>query len=250
MLTLDVPNSTAEAVCALLIYKFSGSGDMDDTIFATRHSLNLDAGRPTVGLGEAFTHSDLVSLLKLMEGKDLNEQALLPNTLLGISGRHLIWFVPSKMQRMWFTGNLNVPNDYYEMLWPNLIFLVVDNRLSVCACAGNQRPDNQTKLFHAPLMNVYDSTAVCVGNAMVPSAADIDSMLAWEKIIYDTRFTHINDTLPLRNNSKTKKDKNAIYLDWVKTKSESKRAVVASELCPLNHTLETYLKWQLNKSTM
>lgn len=247
MLSLEQPLTAGNAtpVCGLLLYKISCYGEFNDTYFATNHQLDLINGRPQLGVGKLLRESDLTSLLSIMKSK-VEQASLLPECVLGHSSRHLSWYVKGEKRTMWFIESLGVKNNRFEVQWPNLIFTVLDNNLHVCTYAGSKRPNASTKLYHAPLMNIYDSTRVCRGNATTPEAMDLESIPDWESVIFDTRFSHINETLPL-NTSEDKINGDAAYLEYFTHLSKTQGSIPARHLKSLNTNLEGYIQWLLNK---
>ena len=62
----------------------------------------------------------------------------------------------------------------FSIIYPALLFCLEKdkqeepNGLIVFALPSNQRPNENTHLYHAPLMNIYSNGVVCQGNATLP----------------------------------------------------------------------------------
>lgn len=63
--------------------------------------------------------------------------------------------------------------------------------LYVRALAKNTRPCLNTPLSVMPTPNVYDNGSVCLG---ITNRRDVRSRTEWERIFFDTRFTHTHYT--------------------------------------------------------
>lgn len=224
-------------------------GHVNESLAISRHPVLRCDGKPHIGAGAPFAASDLAQLTAILSDTNVNEGMLLPTNLLGRSVGHLCWYVPGKIRPMWFavgdkTVRLNVP-------WPNLVFLVKDGKLSVAAYKGTRRPGANTRLFHAPLSNIYAATNVCIGSATVPADMSLQSMAGWEGVIFDTRFSHVNHTATLkllrRGQPVSSVSTTQHVAFWKKLDKAGKSAegavarFPAEHLVPLNLNLSDYL---------
>jgi PRTRC genetic system protein B len=73
-----------------------------------------------------------------------------------------------------------------------LIFRARERELSLAAVPGLGRPPAEEALYHAPLMNVYASTTLCPGTAVLPRSHTLADRAAFEAAVFDTGFTHVN----------------------------------------------------------
>ena len=62
----------------------------------------------------------------------------------------------------------------FRVPWPPLLFLAVRHTLYCAALAHADRPEPETPLFHAPLMNIDAQGAVCLGTAETPPTCSLD----------------------------------------------------------------------------
>lgn len=79
-----------------------------------------------------------------------------------------------------------------DVPWPDLVFAATDNRISLAALATRGRPRLGTRIYHAPLFNVYESGAVCLGSAQVGEMLGTQSIPAFEDAIFGSLFSHGN----------------------------------------------------------
>ncbi|BDT74026.1 hypothetical protein os4_35790 (plasmid) [Comamonadaceae bacterium OS-4] len=75
---------------------------------------------------------------------------------------------------------------------PSLVFAQHGTGLSMCAVAGNQRPTNDSKVFHAPMFNTYTDGGVCLGEVSLRSITKWTDMDANENNFLRGINTHPN----------------------------------------------------------
>jgi len=174
------------------------SEDTSQQAVLTLHPIYHDSEIPRLSAGRLFTAFDEQCLFDILNNNFRQHQqvSFLPHNVLAITSTLLAWYVPPRVATMFFRfGKINrrlcVP-------WPSLIFKVSEGRLSVVAIKTRSRPTEKTRVFHAPLMNIYASTEVCTGNIRLPDSWTVDDMSAWETVIYDTYNTHTNHSATLR----------------------------------------------------
>lgn len=226
---------------AFMIHEIRSMGQGSRDIKVTRHAvLSLD-GRPHIGAGNEISTTDLHVLLQLTANQKPTPCNLLPPNLLGLGPDYLSWFVPGKVRPMWFLGG-NGKQIRYEVPWPNLVFVVKKNKLTVVSYKGKGRPHGKTRLFHAPIGNVYNDGQVCTGSATLPREGGVDSMSGWESVIFDTMFSHVNheNTLVLSDPAKNKAVTNRQHLQFWK-KQVGSGVFPNRHLTPLRVTLEEFL---------
>lgn len=192
-----LPVETPQSATALLIQHFGSRAVM------TLHDVAYAKRGPTIGTGRVFTHEDLAAFLAILAGQDYG-LSLLPNNVLSASPAHLTWYVEGKKRPMWFQVKEGRTTKV-TVHWPNLLFHVHNRVLWVFAYTGKERPNATTRLHHAPIMNVYTDGRVCTGNGSLPGSHDIVTMADWEKVIFDTLFTHVNHAATLQLRGKSKK---------------------------------------------
>jgi PRTRC genetic system protein B len=179
-------------------------------------------------------------LLRWMAGRREASAPFLPPNVLSVSNRLLVWTMRGGVRPMWFANGgkpfkMDVP-------WPHLVVGACGRKLHVAALGGLRRPSPKTRLFHAPLMNVFDTGAVCVGNASLPESCGVDSMPGWESVLKDTGFSHVNHLRTLRTTEKQGVD-NKAHLDFWRGLAKAKAASFPRErLAPLGGDLGRFIE--------
>lgn len=193
----------------------------------------LDAGRVLSG----FEAANLGAILcKPASASKDEEITLIPTELLRETRQSLCWYrAPTRTKQHWRT---QAGRTVIDAVLSGLVFQVVEGTLFVAAYAGGDRPDLATKLYHAPLGNVYDDTRVCVGNAMQPSAWNAETMGAWEHVLLGTNYTHPNHDRTLRARTDTEG-----LMDFWQRRRRYSTAPDAKFLQPLRMTLGEWIEW-------
>lgn len=79
--------------------------------------------------------------------------------------------------------------------------------LTVFAVASARRPTAKTKLYQAPLFNVYENGNVCMGtiNIKIKQSASVEAFIAaWEDYIFNSYFSHlVQNHNPVKGNCVT-----------------------------------------------
>ena len=171
---------------ALLWYEAEGRG------LGTLHPLSATRrGQAVIGAGRPFAHRDLQEWLALLAGQpDRAAVAWWPSTVLACGADFTVWWRPARVGPMWFL--LQGQRFGVRVPWPPLLFVARDQRLWCAALAEDARPEPETPLFHAPLMNVDTNGQVCLGTADVPPDGTLAYRADWEAALCATNFTHVN----------------------------------------------------------
>lgn len=207
----------------------------ESDVLVTRHEIDSH-GR--IGPGGLATHDTVEEALRLLNGQHRVRSLLDPRVLFS-SRSETMWYRPAQRRPMWFQRGkqkrmLTVP-------WPSLVFHARNGGLRVAALrTRTKRPGPNTRLFHAPLMNIYDNGALCLGNITAPSC-DLSGMAGWEEAIYDTLFVHTNHADTLRHPTPPKDDNIAHYRFWRTLHSEKADRFPVNALVPHHETLEDWL---------
>jgi len=177
---------------ALLWYEAEGRG------LGTLHPLSATRrGQAVIGAGRPFAHRDLQEWLALLAGQpDRAAVAWLPSTVLAHGPDFTVWWRPARVGPMGFL--LQGQRFGVRVPWPPLLFVAREQRLWCAALAEDARPEPETPLFHAPLMNVDASGQVCLGTADVPPDGTLAYCTDWEAALCATNFTHVNHRQTLR----------------------------------------------------
>jgi len=188
--------------------------------FATLHNIKVDEGnRPVIMEGQLMSHDCMVSVLKgMLEMKQKKSLRILPENVIAQSDDSLVWYVPCKARTMLFKRGSQMVKMFVP--YPTLIFKVIDNTLSVVASKYKRKPKADDSIFHAPLMNIYVDSRVCVGTANCPANADIDSVAGWQSVIFDTLFTHTNHSSTLRQKQNKQTSNKRLFSFWRSIKGD------------------------------
>jgi PRTRC genetic system protein B len=193
----DAPlQPTLRAVQALIVHESRLFDHAQPDFAFTTHAIEQSDSGVRLGAGRLLALEDQQALLNILLGALSAESAFLPPEILSHSPAQLAWYVPGTVRPMWFrdarqTRRLPVP-------WPTLVFRVREERLSLAALGRSRRPNAEDPLFHAPLMNVFDNTELCAGNAKLPRGWSLAHRSAYERAVFDTAFTHVNHRRTLR----------------------------------------------------
>lgn len=121
--------------------------------------------------------------------RDIDNE-LVPEKVLVNAPDLLVWHTPRQKRPMWF----NSVKDNLDVWWPSLVFAVKrDGRsLTVRAKATDSRPTSNTRLYHAPLMNISHDGSLCQGGAQLPTKKTFAAITEMENTLFDSYFTHLN----------------------------------------------------------
>lgn len=184
-----------QAVQALLVYE--DQTIQDGTRYAlTTHEITQSPTGLTIGTGRLLGQRDQQMLLDILLGALATESTFLPAEIVCHSSACLAWVVRGAVRPMWFrfghdSHRLTVP-------WPNLVFCARRNRLYLASYKTSGRPGPTTPLYHAPLMNVHGDTALCSGNAQLPAGWSLAHRPDYERVVFETYFTHVNHDRTLK----------------------------------------------------
>jgi len=169
-------------------------------LFFTLHDVSMTDAGPQIGPGTVMDKQIAYQFAQYVAQNEVGDETLLPANILMNSPTRLIWFKEPEVRKMWFkVGKKKVS---YAVPWPRLLYVATPDELSVFAIKGRRRPSADTRLYHAPLMNIYDDGRVCLGSARMPARFDLSSIPDMEAIITDTLFSHTNHHYTLKKRGK------------------------------------------------
>jgi len=229
-------NERAEATDALLVHR------ADSAVLVTRHPVVRDKRGARLGAGTLFGVNDQAWLLELLA--DTDDSDILPENVLGKSARQLTWLVPGKVRPMLF--RLSGRSQALRVPWPTLVFQATERSLRVVALKSSRRPQRDTPVFHAPLMNFYYDTRMCFGGAGIPQSLGVSSMPKWEAAVFDTAFSHTNHgrTLVRRDDDS---DDNAFHFGFWRGLHKQKAArFPVRALVPTGDRLGDWMRLQMD----
>lgn len=224
---------------AILIYDREGRVG-DNRPFATTHPItNLgNTKQPNYQImpGTPVTKRALISALGNLANEFQPKIEFVPENVISHSQVHLMWWMPAGQRSVFFNcegiakrGSV-APN-------PALVFLVYGKNWFVFALKKNQRPTENTELFHAPYFNVYDTGLICAGSADTPNGTEIATMAKWEQAFFGSKFTHINGSVRRTTYKK------GIFALWNELlDGEYKNGFPVRYLSKSEHTVKSLLK--------
>ncbi|HXC39404.1 MAG TPA: PRTRC system protein B, partial [Burkholderiales bacterium] len=177
-----------ELKSAILLYTNGGS------YYATLHGIETK-GQPVIGPGAPVTAEAIAPMVRSL-GLQSGFDGFLSPELLYVGPDAAAWWRPPAPARVFFqtredddgkgigTATAVTPH-------PGLVF-VLARSWYVFAVRGNERPGPNTPLYRAPYFNVWESGEICEGNLERPSAVTPESLAAFERGFFESRFTHPN----------------------------------------------------------
>lgn len=147
---------------------------------------------------------------------------ILDERILVKSTSKLAWYYqPKPSQRLFYKQSGRTLNA--KINWCTFVFVRVQKRLFVGVIQHNKRPNAKTRVYAAPLPNVYEKTgSICLGSCVLPDTMDIDKI---SETYLNSVKTHLNSQSQFRA-KKTTTDKE--YFDYISSKQEEK--IKVSEL--------------------
>jgi len=240
---------TIEQKHAILIHQAKGVGSYSqyraDNFLASMHDfVTNEQGESIIGAGRLMSKEDVESVLRSMLEMGKRKVRLLPPNVVSISETHITWTVPAQVRPMLFniTG---IPMKKIDVPWPRLLMVANRNgRLAVASLKSNGRVGAKTKLYQAPLMNVYANGNVCTGSATLPDECGIDQLKAWESVMFDSAFSHVNNpsTLSLAGDKDKAVDNKAHYRFWLSLSKKKVDKFPNEHLNPLRYGVENFIE--------
>lgn len=228
-LTTEQRHQSATPSFALVFHQY------EQELLVTRHAIRSNG---QIAPGALATSETVEEALRLFNGQQ-RERKLLDANVLFSSPDETLWYRPAQRRPIWFQRGkqkrmLTVP-------WPALVFHARNGGLRVAALrATNKRPDENTRLYHAPLMNIYANGSLCLGNIAAPGCG-LSGMAEWEAAIYDTLFVHTNHDQTLKHPAPTKDDNIAHYRFWLQLDREKATRFPVRALVPRHDRLGDWI---------
>lgn len=194
---------------------------------ATKHSVRRDN---TLSIGQVISPHNIVKLCSSLTVNSINTGShCIPESVIYDSPSSIMWYKKRCKHPMWFRVGVKPERLYVE--WPPLLFRVnkIDNKLYVFALSSNKRPDDNTRLYHAPLMNIDESGLLCQGTAHIPHDISFSSLNDCEDALIESQFTHVNHDLTLKENASNEKHLN-YWRKKAQTSTGSPARVLTREL--------------------
>lgn len=162
--------------------------------FATIHDVEVIDKKPVLMPGRPMSEADLATIHKsLSEVGASNATHWIDSSVLAQGPNRMVWWTPPQMRALHFKQSRTQTFDAANTCpIPGLVWVADKCNLYVYAVKGALRPTPDTKLFQAPLFNVWSSGQVCAGSAVKPELAEQWIPAAWERFFLGSFFTHPN----------------------------------------------------------
>lgn len=162
----------------------------DISMLVMEHEIYHRHGQTRLGAGHVIGPERLGDMVSELDERAVSRPApsFLPAHVLANGANFIVWHVPSAIRPMFFS--LDGESFCLEVVWPSLIFAAHGHRLSLAATQGGERPDADTPVFHAPLMNHSHEAGLCFGSAERPTRAALDTLPLYERAVFKSYFSH------------------------------------------------------------
>lgn len=216
----------------------------DDFLASMHDFVTNEQEESIIGAGRLMSKEDVEAVLRSMLEMGKRKVSLLPPNVVSISETHIAWTVPAQVRPMLFniTG---IPMKKIDVPWPRLLMVANRNgKLAVAALKTNGRVSAKTRLYQAPLMNVYANGNVCTGSATLPDECGIDQLRAWEAVMFDSAFSHVNNpsTLSLAGDKDKAVNNKAHYRFWLSLSKKKVGKFPNEHLNPLRYGVENFIE--------
>ncbi|ENM5835483.1 hypothetical protein NTH44_003593 [Vibrio metoecus] len=182
--SLNKPNTNSRTL--FLIEQIGSEG------FVSKMDIDSEGN---IGSSIVINPSELIErMYEAQSNNNSHSKSLLDERILVKNCDELVWYYkPEDKQRFFYRHEgrtINAP-----IKWPTFIFRKTGNELKVGVIQHNKRPTLTTRIYYAPLPNVYDSGKICLGSCTLPNTFDVDEI---SKAYFNSVKTHINNKKMLR----------------------------------------------------
>ena len=226
-----------QPLTALLLYQ------VEQRIIGTLHPLTATRrAQAVLGVGRPFTQRDVHDLLTVCAGqRPAATLQWLPSHLLAHGEDFLVWWRPGAIRPLWFA--FNGQRFGFRVSWPSLVFVAYRQTLSCAALARSTRPEPDTALCHAPLMNIDAQGRVCLGTAEIPTDHALERCADWESAVYATNFSHVSHAQTLQIKGEPAISSERHFQFWQAL--DGQKRFPAHALAPMRRTLRGWLEERL-----
>lgn len=176
-------------VTALVFYRRNGK-----LALTTAHSIGEKRGVPHLEPGRPLAPDDEAKIVALLMGREDEANPhrirLNPPNVLHSDAASTTWLCPSRVSPMVLRRHEG--DKVVLARWPSLVMHARNRQLFVVALTSDEWPGQDAEVFHCPTGNVWKSTQVCTGSAVLPLTCTPADIPAWEATWFDSAFTHSN----------------------------------------------------------
>ena len=198
-------NSGFEPFKALLIYRYDKAEEINqfqrDEKRTEIYVESYDIGRNGKPINaHPLNEKEMSSLSELLQATQetktsyLKSKGLLPANILYVNQQangYAIWYTPPQEVSLFFVDGLHIPSGKYHV--PAMLWKANADRLTIYGLKGKAKPTEQTKVCHAPFLNVYGSGQVCMGTVQInigESTCLEEFTKKWEQYFFNSNFSH------------------------------------------------------------
>ena len=209
---------------ALLAYHHTKTDRLDFTVHPVIEAGNK--GMFALGAGRAFSEDDKENLIDILLNID-SDIEFIDLRILVKSRQMLVWYNPPQKAEISFNSPAYTGN--VDTFIPGLIFIATPGNLRCYSYKGKSRPTPDTKLYWAPLGNMYEDGSFCTGNCETPKENSIASIPVWERFVLECTNTHSGNVQVLKSATTFEQ-----MVDFYQVlKSGEAKAFPARELLPM-----------------
>lgn len=188
--------STLKLSQAVLIYTARDNNEA----YATLHDIDRGKGGTRIGAGIPATTEACAGFIQLLADRAAFSGFIAPQ-ILYIGPGTVAWWRPPAATRVWFNTKKPAAGDQTAVHigertavtpHPGLVFALAAGEWYVAAVKGSARPDADTQLHVAPYFNVWKGGHICEGNVRRPRKVTPETIAAFERAFFESRFTHPN----------------------------------------------------------
>lgn len=143
---------------------------------------------------EMVALSELFQSSKELQNTYLQCKGVIPQSVVYVNSQtngYAVWYTSPKAVDLYFGDSLGIPSGKANI--PALLWKATKDRLQVFALKGKAKPNADTKLYYAPLFNLYQDGSVCMGtvNVNIDRQTHLEQFIAqWESYFFNSYFTH------------------------------------------------------------
>lgn len=198
-------NSGFEPYKALLIYKHEKDEEIsqfqrkaqETQIYVESYDIGHN-GKPINA--HPLTVKEMTALHAILQTSQelqdtyLKSKGLLSNKVLYVNQQangYAIWHTPPQEVTLYFIEGLHIPSGKFQI--PAMVWKANADTLHVYGLKGKTKPNELSKLFHAPYLNIYGSGQVCMGTVQINISKTTcleDFMATWERYFFNSNFSH------------------------------------------------------------
>jgi len=241
-------NNKFEPCKALLIYRFDKEeqfnqfqrNERETQIYVESYDIGKH-GKPVNA--HPFSIKEMAQLYQLMQSSQdvrstyLKSKGLIPANVLYVdqqSNGYVVWYTPPKEVNLFFVDGLAIPSGKFKI--PAMIWKANAERLAVFGLKGKGRPAINTKLCHAPFLNIYGNGQVCMGTVQINIGKTTcleEFITLWEKYFFESNFSH-----SISGNNSTKTNTTELWRSLAGTDQEFPQKELLTNHLTLNSIIQ------------